>query len=218
MAPFAGPFLFPKKTWTALSGYTIDRCPVQYDASPHERRNAVAFSSLTLARYSCRSYQHRPVEDEKLQQILEAGRLAPSACNNHPTRVIVCDTDDLKQKAAKAAHHFAKDGSVFGAPVVLLVCAKTQDAWTRKYDDMNASHIDSSIVTDQMMMQAVDLGMQTCWVCHFDPRIATSEFDLPKGVYPIHMLTLGYPADAIADEEKRAARTISCSDFLNVNA
>ena len=176
----------------------------------------MAFSNLTLSRYSCRSYQDRPVEDDKLAQIIEAGRLAPSACNNHPTRVIVCDTPALKEKAAKAAHHFAKDGSVFGAPVVLMVCAREQDAWTRKYDSMNAAQIDSSIVTDQMMMQAVDLGLQTCWVCHFDPRIAISEFGLPQDVYPIHMLTVGYAADSIASPEKRAERTISIEDFLTV--
>ena len=178
----------------------------------------MAFSNLTLTRYSCRDYQNRPVEDEKIAQIIEAGRLAPSACNNHPTRVIVCDTPVLKEKAAKAAHHFAKDGSVFGAPLVLLVCAKEQVAWTRKYDSMNAAQIDSAIVTDQMMMQAVDLGLQTCWVCHFDPRIAIDEFDLPQDAYPIHMLTVGYAADAIAEPEKREERAIAKEDFLNVRA
>lgn len=178
----------------------------------------MAFSNLTLSRYSCRDYQHRPVEDDKVAQIIEAGRLAPSACNNHPTRVIVCDTPVLKEKATKAAHHFAKDGNVFGAPLVLLVCAKKQDAWTRKYDSMNAAQIDSTIATDQMMMQAVDLGLQTCWVCHFDPRIAISEFDLPQDAYPIHMLTVGYAADQIAEPEKRAQRTIAKEDFLNVRA
>ncbi|WP_286683654.1 nitroreductase family protein [Collinsella sp. UBA1693] len=178
----------------------------------------MAFSNLTLTRYSCRDYQNRPVEDEKIAQIIEAGRLAPSACNNHPTRVIVCDTPALKGKAAKAAHHFAKDGSVFGAPLVLLVCAKEQVAWTRKYDSMNAAQIDSAIVTDQMMMQAVDLGLQTCWVCHFDPRIAIDEFDLPQDAYPIHMLTVGYAADTIAEPEKREERTIAKEDFLNVRA
>lgn len=178
----------------------------------------MAYSALALSRYSCRDYQERPVEDEKLAQIIEAGRLAPSACNNHPTRVIVCDTPTLKVKAAKAAHHFAKNGSVFGAPLVLLVCAKQRDAWTRKYDSMNAAQIDSTIVTDQMMMQAVDLGLQTCWVCHFDPRIAIDEFDLPGDAYPIHMLTVGYAADTIAAPEKRAERTIDKADFLNVQA
>ena len=78
----------------------------------------MSYSELTRARYSCRSYEDRAVEPEKLSAILEAGRIAPSACNKHPTRVLVCDTPRLREKAGIAAKHFAKDGSVFGAPLV----------------------------------------------------------------------------------------------------
>ena len=174
----------------------------------------MAFADLTLARYSCREYQARQIEQEKLDAIIEAGRIAPSACNNHPARVLVCDTPELLASAARAAKRFARGESVFGAPVVLLVCAKTDAAWTRKYDGKNASDIDTSIVTDQMMMQATDLGLGTCWVCHFDPKVAIEEFDLPQDLYPIHMLTVGYPADEIASPEKREERTIPRTEFL----
>lgn len=176
----------------------------------------MSFADLTRARYSCRHYEDRPVEPEKKQAILEAGRIAPSACNKHPTRVVVCDTPELRKKAAKAAHHFMRDGSVFGAPLVLLVCTRMDNAWVRQYDSMNSSDIDTAIVVDQMMMQATDLGLGTCWVCHFDPAIAIEEFNLPEGVYPIHMLTVGYPSDEIARPEDRAARCIPMDDFLDV--
>lgn len=171
------------------------------------------FAELSRARYSCRSYEDRPVEADKLAAILEAGRIAPSACNKHPTRVLVCDTPRLCEKAAVAAHHFAKDGSVFGAPLVLVVCEKMGEAWLRKYDQMSSSSIDSSIVVDQMMMQAEDLGLSTCWVCHFDPRVAIDELGLPSDLYPVHMLTVGYAADSIADPTAREARTIPMSEF-----
>ena len=153
----------------------------------------MSFAELTRSRYSCRSYEERAIEPEKLSAILEAGRIAPSACNKHPSRVLVCDTDALREKAAKAAKHFAKDGSVFGAPVVLMVCEKVDTAWVRKYDQMGSGDIDTSIVVDQMMMQAEDLGLSTCWVCHFDPRVAIDEFGLPADLYPVHMLTVGMP-------------------------
>ncbi len=178
----------------------------------------MSFADLTYARYSCRSYEDRPVEPEALALVLEAGRVAPSACNNHPTRVIVCDTPELRERAARAAYRFNRDGSVFGAPVVLVICAKVDDAWVRRYDDMNASLIDTSIVCDQMMMQATELGLGTCWVCLFDPAIAREAFDLPSGVSPISMLTLGYPAERIADPATREARRIPLADFLNVRA
>lgn len=84
----------------------------------------------------------------------------------------------------------------------------------RPYDKMNSSEIDTSIVCDQMMMEATEQGLGTCWVCHFKPEVAQEQFNPPKGVYPYHMLVCGYPADHIADSEHREARTIPLSDFL----
>ena len=97
----------------------------------------MSYSELTRARYSCRSYEDRAVEPEKLSAILEAGRIAPSACNKHPTRVLVCDTPRLREKAGIAAKHFAKDGSVFGAPLVLVVCEKVDIAWAVSYTHLD---------------------------------------------------------------------------------
>lgn len=79
---------------------------------------------------------------------------------------------------------------------------------------MSAALIDTSIACDQMMMQATDLGLGTCWVCLFDPQIARNEFGLPAGIDPVSMLTVGHPADAIADPEKRAERLIPVEDFI----
>lgn len=173
----------------------------------------MSFADLTRARYSCRRYEDRAIEPEKLAAILEAGRIAPSACNRHPSRVVVCDTPALLRRAAKAAPHFDRGGSVFGAPLVLVVCAKMGEAWVRGFDAMDSSDIDTAIVVDQMMMQATDLGLGTCWVCHFDPSAAIDALGLPEGLYPIHMLTVGYAAEAIAAPDKRAARTITMDDF-----
>ena len=178
----------------------------------------MTFADLTRARYSCRHFEDRPVPTDMLTQILEAGRIAPSACNNHPTRVIACTAPRDRERACAATKRFAQDGSVFGAPVVLIVCAKTDVAWTRKYDQLNASPIDTAIVCDQMMMQAVELGLGTCWVCHFNPEVIREQFNLPEDVYPYHMLPLGYPSDTIAAPEKREARTIPMTEFLDVYA
>ena len=175
----------------------------------------MSFTELTQKRFSCRAYEDRPVPADVLDAVIEAGRIAPSAHNNHPTRVIVCDTPELRAKTARAAHYFDRGGSVFGAPVVLIACAKTSDAWVRRGDDMNSSLIDTSIVIDQMMMQATELGLGTCWVCMFDPEIARTEFDLPEGVDPISMLTLGYPTESIADPEAREERCIPRERFLD---
>ncbi|MDQ9830530.1 nitroreductase family protein, partial [Acinetobacter baumannii] len=69
------------------------------------------FERLVTSRHSVRTYQDRPVEAEKVEAILEAGRLAPSACNNQPTRVVVCDTPELRAAAGRATGRFNRDGS-----------------------------------------------------------------------------------------------------------
>lgn len=173
----------------------------------------MSFADLARSRYSCRHYQNRPVEADKLAAILEAGRIAPSACNKHPSRVLVCNTPEMLERAGRASGRFNRDGSVFGAPLVLVVCEKLDTCWVREYDMMSSANIDTSIVVDQMMMQAEDLGLSSCWVCHFDPRIAMDELGLPDDLYPIHMLTLGYASDSIAAPEVREARCIPMSEF-----
>lgn len=127
---------------------------------------------------------------------------------------MVLDTPELLEKAAACQPRFARDESIFGAPLVFLICSVTGDAWVRPYDQMNSSEIDTSIVCDQMMMEATEQGLGTCWVCHFKPEVAQEQFNLSKGVYPYHMLVCGYPADHIADPEHREARTIPLPDFL----
>ncbi|WP_308623516.1 nitroreductase family protein [uncultured Enorma sp.] len=174
----------------------------------------MSFAELTRTRFSCRTYQDRPVEDSVLNAVIEAGRIAPSAHNNHPTRLIACTTPAMLEKAALAAPRFTREGSIFGAPVVLIACAVEDDAWVRSFDGMNASLIDTSIVVDQMMMQATELGLGTCWVCMFDPEVVARAFELPEGMKPVSMPTVGYPAEEIASAEKREARRISREDFL----
>ena len=154
------------------------------------------------------------MEQAVVDAIVEAGRIAPSACNNHPTRVMVLDTPELLEKAAACQPRFARDGSIFGAPLIFLICSVTDDAWIRPYDQMNSSAIDTAIACDQMMMEAEEQGLGTCWVCHFKPEVACEQFCLPEGIYPYHMLVCGYPADHIADPEHREARTIPLPDFL----
>ena len=98
---------------------------------------------------------------------------------------MVLDTPELLEKAAACQPRFARDGSIFGAPLIFLVCSVTNDAWVRPYDQMNSSAIDTSIVCDQMMMEAEEQGLGTCWVCHFKPRWPLSSSTCPRVSIPI---------------------------------
>ena len=141
----------------------------------------MGYLDLARSRYSCRSFEDRSVEQAVVDAIVEAGRIAPSACNNHPARVMVLDTTELLEKAAACQPRFARDGSIFGAPLIFLICSVTDDAWVRPYDQMSSSAIDTSIVCDQMMMEAeVRAG---CAI--LSPRWPVSSSACPRASIPI---------------------------------
>lgn len=142
---------------------------------------------LAKKRYSVRKYEEKKVEEEKLQIILEAGRVAPSAKNNQPTRLIVVRETAGLEKLKKGAN-------VYGAPLVIIVCGDRDAAWVRPYDSKNVVDIDATIVTDHMILQATELGLGTLWVCYFDPAVIRKEFNLPDNIEPVNILAIGYAA------------------------
>lgn len=153
------------------------------------------FLDLAKGRCSVRKYADRPVEEEKLAAVLEAGRVAPTACNNQPQRILVVRSPEGRAKVAKAAR-------TFDAPVVLIVCADREESWTREYDGMVSAQIDASIVTDHMMLQAAELGLGSCWICWFQPEVLRAEFQLPPQWEPVNLLVLGYSAAPAADPRR----------------
>ncbi|BBB89483.1 MAG TPA: nitroreductase family protein [Methylomusa anaerophila] len=142
---------------------------------------------LVKKRYSVRQYEERPVEEEKLQKILEAGRVAPSAKNNQPSRLIVVREKESLAKLKKGAN-------VYGAPLAIIVAGDHQAAWVRPYDNKNSVDIDASIVADHIILAATELGLGTLWVCYFDPVVIRQEFNLPAHIEPINILGVGYAA------------------------
>ncbi len=157
------------------------------------------FIDLAKKRYSARSYQNRAVEPDKLNEILEAGRVAPTACNNQPQRIIVVQSPKGLVKIKKAY-------KTFGAPLALIVCANHQSSWKRRYDSKNSADIDVSIITSHMMLCATDLGLDSVWVCAFDPDIIKMEFNIPNHIEPVNILFIGY-ADGESKSPQRHDET-----------
>lgn len=143
------------------------------------------FLALAKKRYACRKYQDRKVEPEKLQQILEAGRVAPTGANRQPQRLVVVQSKEGMERLARCTRDF-------GAPLAIIVCADTDEVWTRKYDGKKIGDIDASIVTDHMMLCAASLGLDTLWMCMFKPEAVRAEFHLPEHVEPVNILLIGY--------------------------
>ena len=179
----------------------------------------MGYLDLARSRYSCREFEARAVEQAVVDAIVEAGRIAPSACNNHPTRVMVLDTPELLEKAAACQSRFARDGSIFGAPLVFLICSVTDDAWVRPYDQMNSSEIDTSIVCDQMMMEATEQGLGRAGYAILSLRWHKSSSICPRTSIPITCSSVAIPPTtspipSIARPAPFPSPTSSSSRFL----
>ena len=139
-------------------------------------------------RYSVRSYQDCAVEKEKLDSILEAARLAPSANNKQEWRFIVVRDKDIRQRLMQVA----KDQAFVGqAPVVIACCAKT-DSHVMTCGQQ-CYPIDVAIAIEHMALKATDEGLGTCWVGAFYEDKVKEILDIPQDIRVVQLLTLGYP-------------------------
>ena len=168
------------------------------------------FLTLVSSRYSVRKFSDKPIAKETLDLILEAGRVAPTACNNQPQRILVIESDVARAKVKDCtAYHF-------DAPLTLLVCYDQSASWKRKYDNEDGGPVDASIVTTQMMLQAFELGVGSTWVGSFDPQKVRKAFNLPKDYVPIALLPLGYPDTAPSSthgSRQPMGKTVFYNDF-----
>ena len=148
------------------------------------------FSELIKKRYSVRSYKPDQVEEDKLRQVLEATRLAPTAANRQPFQLIVVHTAGKEAELRRIY-----DRSWFAqAPVVICACGLPSQSWVRR-DGKNFCDVDVAIVMDHLILAAADLGLGTCWIGAFDAAATREVLGLPQGVEPIALTPLGYPAD-----------------------
>lgn len=166
------------------------------------------FLNIAKSRYSVRSYINKKVEKEKLDKILEAAHIAPTAANLQPVRLLVVQEESGLTKIGKAAN-------IYNAPLAVIVCSDHAKAWKRPFDGKLTIDIDASIVTDHMMLEATELGLGTVWVCYFKPDIIKSEFDLPEGLEPINILVIGYTDEQPANPERHSTQRISLSELVS---
>ena len=160
------------------------------------------FIELVKTRYSVRKFEPKKVEKEKLDLILEAGRLAPTAVNYQPQRILVIESEEGLNKIKTCTKYH------FHAPLTLLVCYDTSASWKRPSDGLDMGLVDASIVTTQMMLQITALGLGTTWVGSFDDKMAREAFDLPSYLEPVAFLPIGYPREDASPSpmhEKRLA-------------
>ena len=157
------------------------------------------FQELIRKRYSVRAYKRDPVDEDKLARILEAARLAPTAANRQPFRIVIVPT---KGREADLSRIYGREWFT-QAPLVLAVCAVPGESWVRRTDGWNAAEVDATIAMTHIVLAAVEEGLGTCWIAAFDPKAAREVLGLPPDVIPAAFTPLGYPADSPAPKKRR---------------
>ena len=149
-------------------------------------------NELIAQRFSVRAYERRDIEPEKLERVLRAFTLAPTAANRQPFGLIVIQT---KGHESELKRIYSAEWFTSQAPLVLIGCIVPAQAWQRR-DGRNYADVDIAIAMDHLILAATAEGLGTCWIGAFDPVTAREVLSLPEGVEPVVMTPLGYAADS----------------------
>ena len=156
------------------------------------------------SRFSCRAYQDRPLEKDKLDKILEAARLAPSAKNLQDWRFVVATEKQIRHRLAQAANNqmFIADAGA------ILVCCSVSDHTMRCGQQVGP--IDVAIAMEHICLQAAELGLGTCWIGSFYPDQVRPILGIPAKVTIVELLALGYPAEPPRPAKREPIGKIAC--------
>ena len=154
-------------------------------------------------RRSVRSYADRPVEREKIERLLEAARLAPSASNRQEWRFVVVTDRERRADLAKAA---ANQEFVAQAPVVIAACAE-HDGHEMRCGQLSYP-IDVAIAIDHLTLQAVAEGLGTCWIGAFYEEPVKEILGIPAQIRVVELLTVGYAAGSPGPRSRLPLETI----------
>jgi nitroreductase len=164
------------------------------------------FDKVLSERFSVREYKDIPVEEEKIQAILGAVRLAPTAKNSQPQKIYVAKTKEALEKVDLVTPNR------FGAPVVIMVCGDKNKACILKSNGRNFLEVDATIIQTYMMLKATDLGLGSCWIGRFNAEKMQEVFNIPKNYIPYGILLVGYKKDSAVPSNMHLSR-LEVEDF-----
>jgi len=155
-------------------------------------------------RYSCRSYQDKPIEQEKLDTIFEAARLAPSAKNMQDWRFVVVTDKEIKRRIAETTN---RPEAFENAGAIIAACSNS-DYVMRCGQAIGP--IDVAIALEHICLQATELGLATCWIGSFYPEKVRPILGIPDDIAIIELMALGYPADSQKETKREPIEEILC--------
>jgi nitroreductase len=156
------------------------------------------FTELIQNRYSVRAYKADAIEPEKLQRVLEAAQLAPTAANRQSFQLIIIQTNG---RAAELQQIYPRPWFT-QAPLIVCACGLPKHNWIRN-DQKNFTDVDVAIVMDHLILAAANEGLGTCWIGAFNAAKARTVLQLPPEVEPIVLTPLGYPADTPKAKQRK---------------
>lgn len=151
--------------------------------------STMGFHDVVLARRSIRGYRKTAVAAEKLEQVMEAVRLAPSACNRQPVKFLLAKSPEMRARICEAYDQ----PWMADAPIIVVCLGNREQGW-RRLDGTSAHVIDASIAMQQLVLAATAEGLGTCWVCAFDPKALADKLGLADEWEVIALTPLGYRA------------------------
>jgi len=163
------------------------------------------FYDLIRSRESVRNYDpNRPVAKEILKRILEAGRLAPSACNIQPYKfLVISSSEKLEKVRACYNRNWFKE-----APHILIVIGLRNQAWDRNYDGYNSIESDVAIALTHIILAAENEGVGTCWIAAYNPEILKEALNINKNQLIFGITPLGYPKPGFIKTSNKKRKTL----------
>lgn len=156
------------------------------------------FLDLVKQRYSCRSYQNKSVEQEKLDYVMDCARLAPSAVNKQPWLFRIVSDD-----ASKAKLQECYDRDWFKTAPMYIICSILHDEEWIRYDGKHHGNIDIAIAIEHLCLAATEQGLATCWVCNFNVEKCKKNFDIHADEDPTVIIPIGYAADQPTEKKRK---------------
>ena len=147
------------------------------------------FFDVIETRRSIRAYHSdKPIKDEQLKRILRAARLAPTAANRQPYKLVII-------KNPKEALDFVKQKAVHQTPLVIAIFVDEAAAWQRKFDRKNFAWVDGSIVFEHLVLAATAEGLSTVWIANVDPVAMENACNVPSNFHFLALTPIGYAAE-----------------------
>lgn len=160
---------------------------------------------IIKSRRSIRSYKPDPIPEEKLNNILEAARLAPSGKNGQPWRFVVVREAKLREALVPACRD---QKSLAQAPVVIAACGSEAEAYQKQGGYMTSMIIDVAIAMEHLVLAATAEGLGTCWIGAFSEEAVRKVLNVPANLRIVALTPLGYPAESPTPKPRKELKDI----------